>query len=117
MPAYWLPHPEGSRHASATPLPVFADRTQARDGPLPVSGQGQHRTRATTAPCAPGMSALHLVIDPDPVRREQASRRMAASLRLATPGRHLFLCSDQTVAKCCSKVCDVMFDVVWCGVM
>eukprot|EP00198_Chlamydomonas_reinhardtii_P003102 XP_001692438.1 predicted protein [Chlamydomonas reinhardtii] len=30
-------------------------------------------------------------------------RRMAASLRLATPGRHLFLCSDQTVAKCCSK--------------
>ena len=26
------------------------------------------------------MSALHLVVDPDPVRREQASRRMAASL-------------------------------------
>ncbi|KAG2442123.1 hypothetical protein HYH02_009612 [Chlamydomonas schloesseri] len=34
---------------------------------------------------------------------EAAMRRMAASLRLATPGRHLFLCSDQTVAKCCSK--------------
>ncbi|EFJ48460.1 hypothetical protein VOLCADRAFT_60309 [Volvox carteri f. nagariensis] len=28
---------------------------------------------------------------------------MAASLRIDRPGRHLFLCSDQTVPKCCSK--------------
>lgn len=31
-------------------------------------------------------------------------RRMASSLRIDQPGQHLFLCSDQTVAKCCSKV-------------
>ncbi|KAG2496279.1 hypothetical protein HYH03_005512 [Edaphochlamys debaryana] len=34
---------------------------------------------------------------------EATMRRMAQSLRIHTPGRHLFLCSDQTVAKCCSK--------------
>ncbi|PNH01672.1 hypothetical protein TSOC_012427 [Tetrabaena socialis] len=34
---------------------------------------------------------------------EAAMRRMASGLRINQPGRHLFLCADQTVAKCCSK--------------
>ncbi|GFR44122.1 hypothetical protein Agub_g5285 [Astrephomene gubernaculifera] len=38
-----------------------------------------------------------------PSSSEAAMRRMAASLRINTPGRHIFLCSDQTNAKCCSK--------------
>lgn len=36
---------------------------------------------------------------------EAAMRRMAASLRIEeTGGRHIFICADQTVPKCCPKV-------------
>jgi hypothetical protein len=36
---------------------------------------------------------------------EAAMKRMAAQLRINEPGgRHLFICSDQTVPKCCKKV-------------
>lgn len=35
---------------------------------------------------------------------EAAMRRMAASLRIEeTGGRHIFICADQTVPKCCPK--------------
>lgn len=30
-------------------------------------------------------------------------RRVASQLRIHEPGRHIFLCCDQTLAKCCTK--------------
>lgn len=35
--------------------------------------------------------------------QDAAMRKMAKELRIQDPGRHIFLCCDQTKAKCCSK--------------
>lgn len=37
------------------------------------------------------------------VAEDTPINRMARKLKIDKPGRHIFLCSDQTKAKCCSK--------------
>ncbi|KAG2434595.1 hypothetical protein HXX76_007490 [Chlamydomonas incerta] len=82
------------RALPAAPLPGAAAPQRLRLPSLPAAAAGE-------AASAPGEAVDYSTVT-GPVG-EAAMRRMAASLRLATPGRHLFLCSDQTVAKCCSK--------------
>ncbi|GLC34418.1 hypothetical protein PLESTB_000730700 [Pleodorina starrii] len=117
LPAALLPHPCVALAAPATTaaaaarsaaLPHEPRRAPFRRGPRTATAAAAAAADSSSSSGAGSGSSVDLAdFSTDAVRAgalgEAAMRRMAASLRIDQPGRHLFLCADQTVAKCCSK--------------